>query len=116
MNTAPWTVPSLFATTNAFAFDPLPKNIEVDAAEPAGVHVHDLPLSVSDTVDEPTSVSASVAGAQKSVPRVPVRVVAAPVVVTAEVKVPSPSFVLAIVPCALPSVPVPESFAYSAWW
>jgi hypothetical protein len=116
MKTAPLTVPSLFATRNAFAFEPWPKNIEVDVVEPVAVHVHDLPVSDSETVDEPMSVSASVAGAQESVPRSPVRVVAAPVVVTADVKVPAPSFLLAIVPCALASVPVPESLAYSAWW
>ena len=116
MNIAPRTVPSLLATRNALAFEPRPTNIDVDAVEPAGVQVHDLPVSVSDTVDEPVSVSASVAGAQESVPRSPVRVVAAPVVVTADVKVPVPSLVLASVPCALPSVPVPESFANSAWW
>src|SRR4051794_31109960 len=115
MKTAPFTVPSLFATRNAFAFEPRPKNIDVEVVEPAAVHVHDLPVSVSDTVDEPASVRASVAGAHESVPRSPVRVTDAPVLVTADVNVPVPSLVLAIEPCALPSVPVPESRAYSAW-
>ena len=116
MNTTPRTVPSLFATRNAFACEPRPKNIDVDVVEPAAVHVQDLPVSDSETVDEPTSVNASVAGAHESVPRSPVWLVAAPVVVTADVNVPVPSFLLAIVPCALASVPVPESLAYSAWW
>src|SRR3954468_18163704 len=114
MKTAPFTVPSLFATRNAFAFEPRPKNIDVDVVDPVAVHVHDLPVSVSETAREPTSVKASVAGAHESVPRSPVRVVDAPVVVTADVNVPVPSFMLAIEPCALPSVPVPESRAYSA--
>jgi hypothetical protein len=107
-------VPSLFATRNALAFEPRPKKIDVEVVDPVAVHVHDLPVSSSDTVEEPTSVRASVAGAHGSVPRSPVRVIDAPVVVTADVNVPVPSFLLAIEPCALPSVPVPESRAYRA--
>src|SRR5690348_6791904 len=94
LNTAPRTVPSDFATTNAFVVRSLlrPQNIDTAAAvAPAFVHVHDLPVSVAETVDVPTSDSVAVAGAQLSVPRSLVCVTAAPVVDTDDANVPAPS-------------------------
>jgi hypothetical protein len=109
------TVPSLFATRNALASSPLPQKPDVDVVDPVGVHVQRLPVRLSVYVDAETREIVAVAGAHDSVPRSPVRVVAAPVAVTAAVNVPLPSFLLVIVPLALARVPVPLSFA-SAWW
>jgi len=116
-NTTPCTAP-VRATRNALvAVVALrPQNIEpATVVDPARVQVHIRPVSVAVSVVVPTSVRAAVAGAQVSVPRSPVRVVAAPVVVTVEWNVPVWSRMLVIVPLALAIVPVPESRAYSAF-
>src|SRR3954447_26219544 len=108
--TAPFTEPSDFWTSHAFAVIPVrlasapapvavprPKNAFV-VVPPVGVHLHVLPVSVECNVFDavaPVSVSAAVDGAHASVPCLPVRVVAfVQSVVTVAANVPVPSFSL----------------------